>query len=246
MQGVGLQDVEAYDLQSVQCDLPGHNRVEACQFEQHMNMHNAGPNHGLYAPSQSENLAACSSASYDRTYSVLLDPPPSDRLQSDSNTPREQPDSRRLDPGVTTLVVRNVPARYTKEELLQEWPPDGTFDFFYLPFNRIQKRAAGYCFVNFTSHEAAVTFHNQWHSKSLAASQRTGKKLSIGAAEFQGLEANLRHLMRCGIQRVRNTKYLPSVFNGDHEMPFTEQTSSDILLALRTGGPLSQIVDGSA
>jgi len=131
-----------------------------------------------------------------------------------------------------------VPARYTKEELLQEWPPDGTFNFLYLPFNRRLKRAAGYCFVNFTSHEAALTFCSQWHNKLLSAGNGTGKRLSIAAAEVQGLEANLQHLMRCGIQRIRNTKYLPSVFTADREMPFTEQTSSDILLALRANRPL--------
>jgi len=173
-------------------------------------------------------------------------PPHSDNSPSNSNTPREHLASSRIDPGVTTLVVRNVPARYTKEELLQEWPPDGTFDFLYLPFNHRQKRAAGYCFVNFTSHEAAVTFCNQWHHKWLSASKHTGKKLSIGAAEFQGLEANLQHLAHCGIQRIKNTKYLPSVFNADREMPCTDQTSSDILHALRTTRPLSQSVDGFA
>jgi len=233
MQDVGLQDAQAHGLQWTQCNLSEHhNQVKHCEPQQRVNVQKEEPDHHLHVSNLVGSSAACSSESVDGTFSVTVDAPK-----------REQPASGRINPGVTTLVVRNVPARYTKEELLQEWPPDGAFDFLYLPFNHRQKRAAGYCFVNFTSHEAALTFCNQWHSKLLSASKRTGKRLSIGAAEVQGLEANLQHLMCCGNQRTKNTKYLPSVFNADREMPFTEHTRSDILLALRANRPLLQSMD---
>jgi len=243
MLDVGLQDVRAHDSQCAQCNLPDkHNDVEACRPQHHVNLQKAKPEYRLYGSGHSGSLASSSSVGDDHSCSVAADPAQSDRSQSNS---REQPTSSLIDPSVTTLVVRNVPARYTKEGLLQELSPGGTFDFFYLPFNPRQKRAAGYCFVNFTSHEAAVTFCNRWHNKWLSDSKHAGRKLSIGAAEVQGLEANLQHLMCCGIFRIKNTKYLPSVFNADREMPFTEQTSSDILFALRANGSLSQSVEGS-
>jgi len=244
MQDIDLQDVQAHGSQCAQCN--NRNNVDACKPQQHVNVQNAKLEHCLYGSSHSGSIAASSSVRDDHTCSVPADPPQSDTTQSNPNTSTEQLASSRIDPGVTTLVVRNVPARYTKKELLQEWSPNRAFDFFYLPFNHRKKRAAGYCFVNFTSHEEAVTFHNQWHSKCLSASKRTGKKLCIGAAEVQGLEANLQHLMCCGIGRTKNTKYLPSVFNADGEMPFTGKTSSDIPLALQTNRPPVQSVEGSA
>jgi len=123
--------------------------------------------------------------------------------------------------GVTTLVIRNIPARYTKEILLQEWLVDGTFDFIYLPFSFKQKRTAGYAFVNFASSAAASAFQSQWHGRPLCA-QVSSSKLSIGAAEVQGLEENVRHLINCKINRVKNPKYLPTVFDGLREIPFGE------------------------
>jgi len=122
--------------------------------------------------------------------------------------------------GVTTLVIRNIPARYTKVMLLQEWLVDGTFDFIYLPFSFKQKRTAGYVFLNFTSSAAASAFQSQWHGRPLCA--EVSSKLSIGAAEVQGLEENVWHLIKCKINRVKNPKYLPSVFDGAREVPFGE------------------------
>jgi len=123
--------------------------------------------------------------------------------------------------GLTTLVIRNVPSRYTKENLLHLWPPDGTFDFLYLPFNRKQRRTAGYLFMNFTSHDAAVAFYKKWHGKQLH-DQGTARKLSIRAAEIQGLEENLRHLIDANVHQNTNPKYLPIVFSGVDEFLFTE------------------------
>jgi len=122
--------------------------------------------------------------------------------------------------GVTTLVIRNIPARYTKVMLLQEWLVDGTFDFIYLPFSFKQKKTAGFVFLNFTSSAAASAFQSQWHGRPLCA--EVSSKLSIGAAEVQGLEENVWHLIKCKINRVKNPKYLPSVFDGAREVPFGE------------------------
>jgi len=121
--------------------------------------------------------------------------------------------------GVTTLAIRNVSARYTKAMLMQEWPLDGTYDFLYLPFNFKQKRGAGLAFVNFTSHAAAVGFYSQWHRKHLRE-HGSARRLSIGVAEAQGLDNNLRHVASCNVGRITNPKFLPSVFNGMDEVPF--------------------------
>jgi len=123
--------------------------------------------------------------------------------------------------GATTLVVRNIPAKYSKDMLLQEMPPDGTYDFFYLPFSFKQKKLASYLFLNFKSNAAALAFYSRWHGCSLRA-QGPSSKLRIGVAEMQGLEQNVRQLVKRNIERIKNPKFLPSVFDGLREVPFSE------------------------
>jgi len=101
---------------------------------------------------------------------------------------------------------------------MQEWPLDGTYDFLFLPFNFKQKRTAGFAFVNFTSHKAAVDFYSQWHGGSLR-NQGTARRLSFSASEIQGLKENLQHVAACNVGRTKNYKYLPSVFNGVDDVP---------------------------
>lgn len=124
--------------------------------------------------------------------------------------------------GLTTLAIRNLPPGFTKEVLLQKWPPDGTYDFLYLPFSRKQRRTAGYAFINFVSHEAASFFCSQWDHKQLDEKYGAKARLNITAAEVQGLGENVRRLLACNVERTRNWQYLPSVFNGVQELPFTE------------------------
>jgi len=120
----------------------------------------------------------------------------------------------------TTLVVRNIPTRYSKDMLLQELPPDGTYDFFYLPFSFQKMKITGYLFVNFTSNAAASAFYSQWHGRSLGA-QESSAKLNIGVAEVQGLEENVRQLIKRNIKRIKNPMFQPSVFDGLQEVPFS-------------------------
>lgn len=123
--------------------------------------------------------------------------------------------------GATTLVVRNIPKSYTKEVLLQEFPPDGTYDFFHLPFNFKHRKIAGYLFLNFKSNAAASAFRAQWHGRSLDA-QGSSAKLNIALAEVQGLDDNVHELIKRQIQKIKNPQFLPSVFDGLVEIPFSE------------------------
>jgi len=95
--------------------------------------------------------------------------------------------------GATTLAVRNVPARYTQEELIKEWGFDGTYDFLHLPYCTKSKRTLGCAFVNFVTQEEAVAFQRRWHGTFL---QRHGKTraLDIVEATVQGYWPNLARL----------------------------------------------------
>jgi len=80
-------------------------------------------------------------------------------------------------------------------------------------------KIAGYLFLNFRSNAAASDFYSQWHGRLLPGSS---KKLNVGVAEVQGLEENVRQLINRNIKRVKNPNFLPAVFDGLREVPFSE------------------------
>jgi len=142
-------------------------------------------------------------------------------LGSEGNVPHEQsfPEvgskpPRALPPGVTTLMVRNIPGRFTPETLLEVWPVDGSYNLLHMPFNFQKQRRAGIAFINMVSHEAAVEFAANWHGRKLA---NVGgiKRLDIGVAEVQGFEGNLRNLKG---SKIKNEIFLPIAFNGTERL----------------------------
>jgi len=202
--------------------------VEACEPSQPVNSLKQDMSHTPTSVSLGSTLSTftlyqASSSNTREEYSATCE---------DRNAQTLQPTSCPVACGHTTLVIRNMPSKYTKEAILQEWPPDGTFDFLYLPFNHKQRRTAGYVFMNFTSHGAALDFYKKWHGKVLQ-NHATTRKLSIRAAEIQGLEENLRHLVGLNIHKITNPKHLPSVFNGVHEVLFTEVVEQMISVSTR-------------
>lgn len=120
---------------------------------------------------------------------------------------------RPLDPEVTTLVLRNIPARYTVETLLPEWEDETDIDFIHLPYNIHKQRCCGLAFVNFVTPEAALDFQARKHRTYLR--HGCAKHLDVAAAEVQGLTANLMNF-RGGrkIHRAPFVELLPAIFRG--------------------------------
>jgi len=116
-----------------------------------------------------------------------------------------------LPPNVTTLVVRNVPARFSPQKLLEVWSPDGTYNFLHVPYRFERRRRLGMAFINFVSHEEATRFMATWHGQKLADGS---KRMQIVAAEIQGFIENLQHLKETHLERLRNDNYMPLVFKG--------------------------------
>eukprot|EP00403_Amphidinium_massartii_P014975 CAMPEP_0178421802 /NCGR_PEP_ID=MMETSP0689_2-20121128/26837_1 /TAXON_ID=160604 /ORGANISM="Amphidinium massartii, Strain CS-259" /LENGTH=638 /DNA_ID=CAMNT_0020043329 /DNA_START=54 /DNA_END=1970 /DNA_ORIENTATION=+ len=116
-----------------------------------------------------------------------------------------------------TLMVRNIPMRYTQDMLLVEWPPQGSFDFLYLPICIDKKRNASFAFVNFVSLEAAQAFYKRWHKQRLEH-YSARKPLDISPADVQGREENLLQIMRNKTFRIRNAHFQPAIFEGDERV----------------------------
>lgn len=113
----------------------------------------------------------------------------------------------------TTLVVRNIPANITQEDLLRAWGEDGSFDFLHLPFNLRKKCSCGYAFVNFVSPELALTFQSNVQNSRLG--KKNGKCLDIVAAEAQGRDANMELFKKSRkLTRMPFVELLPVLFNG--------------------------------
>jgi hypothetical protein len=112
----------------------------------------------------------------------------------------------------TTLMIRNIPLKCTQEALLQEWPNNGTYDFFYLPCSCTLERNKSYAFINFTSYKAACEFEERWDANRLR-NCRGRKSLNIGWACLQGLEANLCQLGKNWIWRQKVQGCQPLIFD---------------------------------
>jgi len=111
-------------------------------------------------------------------------------LQQQEVKPTEnQQVPRELPPGATTVVVRNIPWEYTQEELEQEWPLDGTYDYMHLPMRPHLNRNAGYAFINFTEPSHAARFTALWHGQRLRRPYRHA--LNVKVATLQGKLPNL-------------------------------------------------------
>lgn len=117
------------------------------------------------------------------------------------------------EPG-TTVMLRNIPNRYTAEELLAELLSEGfedTFDFFYLPIDFRTKRNRGYGFINFHSSDLSKRLVISFHQRQLTR-YTTQKVLEVAPALTQGFDANVAQYVKKDSQRILNPWFRPMIF----------------------------------
>ena len=117
----------------------------------------------------------------------------------------------------TTVMVRNMPNRYTVEEFLADMPNagiEGTFDFFHLPMDFRTKRNRGYGFISLLSVDAAENFARTFHGTKLQRCTTT-KVVAVSPALTQGLEANIAQYTRNDARRIQNPWFCPLMFKDD-------------------------------
>jgi len=121
---------------------------------------------------------------------------------------------RPLEPGTTTLMARNIPAKYKKDRLAQEWPvTTWSYNMLYLPCSR-RGSSFGYAFLNFLTPEHAVAFQRRWHGNYLLE-HGSNKHLDISQARVQGLAESLRDMVSGVDSQVwKHAACHPLVFEG--------------------------------
>eukprot|EP00811_Abedinium_folium_P034903 NODE_7744_length_1553_cov_12.003506.p1 GENE.NODE_7744_length_1553_cov_12.003506~~NODE_7744_length_1553_cov_12.003506.p1 ORF type:complete len:450 (+),score=113.73 NODE_7744_length_1553_cov_12.003506:60-1409(+) len=101
---------------------------------------------------------------------------------------------------VTTVMIHNVPNRYTRKALVRELTSlgyKGKYDFLYLPIDRRTASSVGYAFVNFRAPEDAAQFMTAMSGHLYQGCKR--RVAHATAAHLQGLEKNLRHYRKTSV-----------------------------------------------
>jgi RNA recognition motif-containing protein len=110
----------------------------------------------------------------------------------------------------TTMMIRNIPNRYTQKDFIQEFDSlgfKGTYNFLHFPMDKKGSRSCGYAFVNFIDHHWAAQCVAVFHHYMLNKQKKDkGKGVEVCTARLQGLEANIAHfrntsIIHDGVQR---------------------------------------------
>jgi len=149
---------------------------------------------------------------------------------------------------LTTLMVRNLPIRFTQDMLLNLWPNNGTYDLLYLPFNFRTKKNLGFAFINFVTPEFASDFRQRWHKKSSGPDEFPSySNLDVIYAEVQGRLATLKQVSKRNKCRIRNVYFQPAIFVGDSRismdefMEFSDIATGERVKCASSGGDFEEM-----
>lgn len=133
----------------------------------------------------------------------------------------------------TTVMLRNIPNKYTREMLIKQLKQDfdGLFDFMYLPIDFKNKCNVGYGFINFRTPEACDSFVKQFHGvdvRKCLPGLNSKKVVEVTPARVQGLLENVRRLRNSPVmnQLQDHPEWMPLLFNEkglDEPFPMPDQ-----------------------
>eukprot|EP00985_Skeletonema_marinoi_P018868 scaffold10678_cov130-Skeletonema_marinoi.AAC.5 len=114
----------------------------------------------------------------------------------------------------SSLMVRNIPNKYTQQMLLGEFAAVGhgpdKMDFFYLPIDFKNKCNRGYAFVNFVDYKDIVPFFDEYNGTSWKRFN-SDKICDITYARIQGKPAMLKRFENSALM-AKDDEYRPMVF----------------------------------
>jgi len=103
----------------------------------------------------------------------------------------------------TTVMMRNLPNKYTQRMLLTEINQTGflgTFDFLYLPIDPETNANRGYAFLNFVNSAFAWMFKLSYEGRKMNRFN-SNKVASVMRATLQGFDANYAHYSSARVSR---------------------------------------------
>eukprot|EP00931_Biecheleriopsis_adriatica_P062998 TRINITY_DN38086_c0_g1_i1.p1 TRINITY_DN38086_c0_g1~~TRINITY_DN38086_c0_g1_i1.p1 ORF type:complete len:696 (+),score=141.53 TRINITY_DN38086_c0_g1_i1:63-2150(+) len=126
----------------------------------------------------------------------------------------------------TTLMIRNIPAHVTQQDLLDELDRSGFanhYDFAYLPA-AANGEGKGYAFVNTLSPALCGSLIGAWHRTCRFGIEADGVVLNLSTASLQGFEANVKKWESLAKSGRRN---LPFVRNLGAQEKFCPKSEKD-------------------
>eukprot|EP00397_Hematodinium_sp_SG-2012_P021729 GEMP01022468.1.p1 GENE.GEMP01022468.1~~GEMP01022468.1.p1 ORF type:complete len:494 (+),score=129.28 GEMP01022468.1:178-1659(+) len=127
----------------------------------------------------------------------------------------------------TTIMLRNIPNRYTREMLIDEFESNDVLkntDFFYLPIDLRHRRNVGYCFLNLVSTEAVADFVSKFDNFKLEK-VKSGKTCHVARAIVQGREANIEQYRNSAVISM-DDNFHPIILKDGKRIRFPSPTKS--------------------
>jgi len=128
----------------------------------------------------------------------------------------------------TTVMLRNIPNKYTREMIIQQLNREfaGTYDFLYLPIDFKNKCNVGYAFINFRNGDTCSVFVSQFNGvdvRKCLPGLNSKKIVEVTPARVQGFTENVRRLKNSPVmnQLREHPEWMPLLFNDrGFEEPF--------------------------
>jgi len=134
----------------------------------------------------------------------------------------------------TTLMIRNIPNKYTQRMLIEQLDREnpGCYDFLYLPIDFKNNCNVGYAFVNMVSTDFLPAFYASLHNKRWERFN-SEKVCEIAYARIQGLEQLLDHFKNSSLL-AEDKKVRPVILLNGRYVPFPDP---DVLIRVGSNGP---------
>jgi len=176
-----------------------------------------GPSQALLQANESMSSAATPPSSPPGTF--LAAPrkvaPEMSHSQVPKNQNMEEMFSSSKDEPITTMMIRNIPGRYSQNDLMMDLSDLGlaeTYDFLYLPMDKATSANVGYAFVNFVQSSKAQQCIQCFEAFRFQRHQRSSNKWAkVSVAHLQGLEKNLAHYEKAAVNVCKEKRRRPVV-----------------------------------
>jgi RNA recognition motif 2 len=115
----------------------------------------------------------------------------------------------------TSLMIRNIPNKYSAKMMLAALEEDncGRFDFLYYPLDFKNNCGVGYAFINFTAPRYIVPFYLEFHGRKWPKFN-SDKVCEITYARIQGKQQLVNHFSNSSLMN-EDPKCRPLVFGAD-------------------------------